>query len=58
MLRQKVQLISSGGTYFEDAKITKGKDGWYRCELTLGSGLNGSGLFVHLKRIRSTKLYW
>ena len=41
-------VINNGGTYFEDAKITKGKDGWYRCELTLGSGLNGNGLFVYI----------
>ena len=41
-------VINSGGTYFEKAKITKEKDGWYRCQLTLSSGLSGNGLFIYV----------
>ena len=41
-------VTDSGGTFFENAKITKEKDGWYRCQLTLGSGVSGGGLYVYI----------
>ena len=39
-------IISSGGTYFEDAQIIEQSNGWYRCTLTLSTGSGSNSMWV------------
>ena len=39
-------ITLSGGTYFQDAKITDEGNGWYRCSLTLSTGSGDNRFFI------------